>query len=961
MKYFAPLSQACPLRIRAVVVQMLTLMVLCIVCVACSSTTGIIMVGQPEVFTRQRLIDARSEDHEWLRGKLDESDEAEGFHGYIDRRMLDVTIAQLQVEYGLNLPDSPAPSGDSADEPDPATTEEGKVKEETEENTETAKETDQAEGDHPPRLVGQGQPTLRKDGTRIPSGPPDPSKLARSSANVGKINRLNDQLAHRAALRNAMRQVMLDDSHDQTGGTLYDLKFDVVLQPGRRSRDNAIVVFTIKENSNCDCGKDDRAIQGHEYRKWVQSINEEANRISYSLQNKLLQGSFSQSDEKWIVRAANQIPALIEQSTGTENLLSGDQKIASKEAIAKDFQLFLQTPFDKRSERMQNQQNAYSFLVAQAVSNFYESRLKNYTKDNPVGDPIVTIGATANTTGPQGFWTIPIKALETGGPESLNAVLDNIKNRYSHKHPVVVDTTPKEQAQNLSDVGAGRYMINLLAGFNGAISSQANLGAEYERLIDEQITLQAVKRQPLIIGFNDSSNRFGYILGPEFEIEKKFWSGRIEPEFRHRAVRHTVGAAMIAPITTRCVKLEYKTFWVTEEGQFSQVKSASSTTKPDGSGEIEIRLPLNFNGLSRAVLYSNDEEPLQPILFDPRSRLVSQDDRPAYKLQAGEVGDLLLRGVELWRNPQVFIGSQRADRAIVLADLNGVHARFNKDTVKWIGPDTSKPITRDLTIITSYGASTLHDAVQIFPPKKASAPKSTAVGLESSNFTKDNNGNVSFGFRVKSPLPKGYSGLRLRAREANVVSDYSLLSESPKLLADGKTLLFTVGTPHTLLTQSKMLELRPEIQMAPGDDYTGLLATDSKKSGLYIHSESDKTFTVAVPSTKVLTLDGSTYTPSRIVVSSQLSHDLRNQLTDGFTELIKTNKVQLTLNGGDFGSYKLAVLRTDDNQLEVKPTTDLSKGLSDDIKEIKYTLTLTADGKVVGSFADGQTITVKRK
>ena len=37
----------------------------------CTASKGTVLVGQPEVFTRERLIDGRYEDHEWLRGKLE--------------------------------------------------------------------------------------------------------------------------------------------------------------------------------------------------------------------------------------------------------------------------------------------------------------------------------------------------------------------------------------------------------------------------------------------------------------------------------------------------------------------------------------------------------------------------------------------------------------------------------------------------------------------------------------------------------------------------------------------------------------------------------------------------------------------------------------------------------------------------------------------------------------------------
>lgn len=311
----------------------LLLLVLCACLISgCTGTRGTVLVGQPEVFTRERLIDGRYEDYEWLRGKLKNADDAVGFQGFVDETILDITIAKIEAEYKMDLPDGKAePPAGKQDAPGGSATS----------ATTTTDQTGQNKADEPSgssAVSVASEPLSRKAGNITSKKVPSGKQASKTEAELPKIDQLNDQLAYRSAVRAAMRQSMVDDSHDLTGGMLYDLKFDVAIVPGDDSRRNAVVLFTIdkdrdrddKNNQRTKGAKDEEDSKGkkcasnarenkvqenregkkcpeeetelikrHEYIKWAGSVEQEINELSLSLQQKLLRGTLSSTDTRW--------------------------------------------------------------------------------------------------------------------------------------------------------------------------------------------------------------------------------------------------------------------------------------------------------------------------------------------------------------------------------------------------------------------------------------------------------------------------------------------------------------------------------------------------------------------------------------------------------------------------------------------------------------------------------------
>jgi hypothetical protein len=63
---------------------------------------------------------------------------------------------------------------------------------------------------------------------------------------------------------------------------------------------------------------------------------------------------------------------------------------------------------------------------------------------------------------------------------------------------------------------------------------------------------------------------------------------------------------------------------------------------------------------------------------------------------------IIVRGTDLWRNPVVFLGTQKATSLEVLPDMRGLVAHFDQVQLP-ASPDLKEAAVLDLTIVTSGG------------------------------------------------------------------------------------------------------------------------------------------------------------------------------------------------------------------------------------------------------------------
>jgi hypothetical protein len=151
-----------------------------------------------------------------------------------------------------------------------------------------------------------------------------------------------------------------------------------------------------------------------------------------------------------------------------------------------------------------------------------------------------------------------------------------------------------------------------------------------------------------------------------------------------------------------------------------------------------VRLRQDLDALTRALLESSDPGWFgSPQIYprwdpDPKKR--------GYVLQAGKPAQLLILGRNLWRNPQIFVGSQGTRKYEVLPDMQGLVAQFDEVIPVPTLASGEKDAPRvDLRVVTSDGESVLKKAVALvsssLPDKQPAFVKIThAWGLAGQDY-----------------------------------------------------------------------------------------------------------------------------------------------------------------------------------------------------------------------------------
>jgi hypothetical protein len=304
---------------------------------------------------------------------------------------------------------------------------------------------------------------------------------------------------------------------------------------------------------------------------------------------------------------------------------------------------------------------------------------------------------------------------------------------------------PQELAQDISDVSSRQDVIDLALTL-GAAFHQIDLSSATSNLSQSEVLLQTIRRQPLVVGFGDGRQRFGWILGPKFLIGDKN-----KPDFGYTPVTQSVTAELAIPAWWSNIVLESHCYWMDDDGtltparqgsdlfelpeeksadnspavpyQLESVNEAGYSSSSDWTPSVDkmvVDLPCDIPAITTALLYENNRVQRKPEI-QPTWHAEDPNPAPPYCLQAQAAGSaaeqtLLIQGRDLWRNPKVFVGSLQADTVDVLPDMDGLLAHFK--TVPMPAQATPGNLIEDLTVVTSFGYDMIPRAVTILPPPK---------------------------------------------------------------------------------------------------------------------------------------------------------------------------------------------------------------------------------------------------
>ncbi|HWE94885.1 MAG TPA: hypothetical protein VG269_13045 [Tepidisphaeraceae bacterium] len=738
----------------------------------CSETTGVVQVGNPEVFTRARLVDARLAESQWLAKQLDVK-YAPSFQGLSDRRL----VENLAENLSLSFAQPPATGTASKNKTGGGQTGGGTGSAGTGSSGAESGSAGSGGGTSGGASSGDGggktgSTGSNSDGSGSNSGTdagntsgasgsakqassgqsyaaPTPQK---STAELSMVDQLRDQLAYRNEVNANIREQQLDDTHDLRGYTLYSMKFDASILPGERSHHFAIVLLDVNGEKDDKKTPDDSEFSIETYKRWLSALDAELQEETRRAEGLLLRNQFSDQDLLRVegslftgptaaAYGANRTPAPLEKFN-----IAAKDGVPQWDEIAQTFASFiLKTEADRASFLADPKNDKAILLLKAAVALAIRDRFVLSTAGYADLQPVKLVAATTSAADDankaiflNGVQPDSDTSSKTGHYQKLKAYLQSLNLPAK-----VLSVTPAEYAQNASDVSSRQDALDLMLAISAA---HAGVGVQnttdYQR--QSQMLLNAIKRQPLAVAVHNGANQLGLIIGPKFAI-----SDNLKAEFTHVPTRYTFSADVAVPAWWDRVKLSGKYYWLDDNGNISEGIQLWTEQPLSKNGTLIVHLPSDPTALTSAIGFQTNSTQRPPQIDPPE-----QGSRAAFYLQAtSTVGarrgapsgpgandipttpsslqstdpgqSILIRGRDLWRNPKVFVGSQQADQVDVLPDMNGLLAHFHAlmypVAPQGLSPDKNR---QDLMVVTSFGYDVVRGAVEISPP-----PKSETSGL----------------------------------------------------------------------------------------------------------------------------------------------------------------------------------------------------------------------------------------
>lgn len=671
------------------------------------TTTGVIIVSSPEVYSRERLVNDRFQEATWLDSELRKIDKLYwGATVSKSQKIQNVTGLQVganQSADNLKLPNvTPGPQPDGTD-----------------------KSSSRAQTSQQPSVDG----------------------LAQSSP----IERFRDRVAYREEVRAASLETQLDDRHDIRGNTLYRVKFSVTIVPEHDTSAWALVYVELRGADNTSGAENDASAETyHDWLKYYEDqLNDEVDRLSDRSTNDWEPDEFTKFSG-YVVTALQDRACRDKADTDCKGRLTA--RTASTQAKMEDLKRDyfavhhpdcnprtwtakgqktcdrlpeLQAGCDSslsplefcpwqfgNHERLEALLQDYRAVFYQDIPEeswprprpFFRQVIANYLLWR-LNEHHLDLWSAQVVECEIGMCRIKLDQLE-GGAVKFTAAL-------SADQVFAYAVSPKESVQRIADLASSQRERQLALGMS--LQSQRvplNLVTTLlQQSEKDDSLLQAVRRKPLVVGFappgaaspephsaseaakgaaKDDVANFGWIIGPRFDIGDAGTA-----RFRHSASENDVSAIISVPSWWKSAVVTVTTCWVDER----QVRKIP----PEGLGVDRyaeckdkheeghlIQLPSHLDEIARKLGLDAVRRP--SVLPRP---VLTKD----ILVEAGERADILIEGNHLWRSTVVTLNGKPADNITVLPDMKGIVARFNQ-----IARPPPGQVQQELKVFTSEGS-----------------------------------------------------------------------------------------------------------------------------------------------------------------------------------------------------------------------------------------------------------------
>lgn len=458
------------------------------------------------------------------------------------------------------------------------------------------------------------------------------------------IEQLRDTMAYREEVRNEILENQLDDRHDIAGNTLYRLKFDTTIVPLQDTSAYAMVEVTIKGSEYWDMGgvyaevqypedgqQESIAIPDYDFARYVSGLDTETLEF------------YEQMYAVWV-------RDIDPDKRSSEEILYGRLQ-AYFDLDEGSGGLQAKTNCEYYEDEAQ-QRAAQRVLEQRGVPGEYlEAGLlvQVFSYEDEWGDEIEEI------------LTTPRLCVKTG----LANFIADLKGHNTAVYTYAV--TPKERVQRVygNSLDAGSVGVSIGA-------EQEGIGAALAHSSAREARANAIMRQPQIVGYSPDAHEkseatMGWLIGPRYKISA-------DPEglvsFRHVPSQHTLTGIVSVPSWWQELTLVTRTYWLDESGvKYTQAgEKLVAGTDAETGYEVRITLPADVTSID--------------TMFDPERREpridASTENDGQDQLRACEKGSVIIRGSQLWRSTVVTLGGQQADSIMVLPNMKGIIATFNR-------------------------------------------------------------------------------------------------------------------------------------------------------------------------------------------------------------------------------------------------------------------------------------------
>ena len=739
-------------------------------CCTDGKPSGHIYVDQPAVFTRERLVDRRLADLQWLEGKLSNTPTASTLQGGRTQTQFTGISGQLTAQF------DPLAAAGAVGNLATAQSTQGAAQLQNQVITTALQQQlqDVQSGKVPytailgTNTLTQSNPTINSNGFGVLPTPPSstmpPASNLPSASNIVIVQsnaiqltsteQFQDQLAYRDAVSAEMRERELDDVHDRGGMTLYTLKFDLSIVPGKHNHswgkaDLTLIDYT--QSSEKQAGKDKcggtnetvTADDEDDYNKWLDALRRNFDLEVIGMQRRVLQHFLTADDERKLVTrswaAVEDLERMVKRAQVMEASKTKDSEVITSAGEYQRIQAnvsALSTLLQRWNSGEKLSSNEVDSLLDGAtwvVRQQFQEALKG-----PCKNALARFGLPRSASVQKNDYRflVPVDAV-TDGPAVFKARYHALQTRTKSK-PYVYASEPKESAQNLSDSSAAQSAMSLGLQLAAAVPQiGTSLGAALNYVKQNQYMLQLIKREPMLVSYIGNRTNFGWVLGPRFKIKNE----DLKLGHEQIAEQESVQTTICVPAWWSWVEIKVKTDWLGKDGE-TEADADSGDCNCDARNMV-VRLRPDWTALTRAFLEDSD-----PLWFGGPQIIPQWDNdtnKWGYVVQSGLPAQLLILGRDLWRNPKIFIGSQGTRSEydyMVLPDMQGLLVTFPSVTAVSVAPGVDQHAPKvDLRVVTSDGEAVLKNAVTVL----AGAATNTAAGAPKSFVTPQNNWFLSGG------------------------------------------------------------------------------------------------------------------------------------------------------------------------------------------------------------------------